>query len=440
VSYDGGMKWLFVPLTMATFWACGSHGNSASAGPGADAGALDADLDAEADGGLACDSTGVSKGPWVLHVDGTSAVVRWETCRPGTPLGVSYAPETGGSKKHATATESAFVTRRTIRVLNASAPPDFAGTWYMHDAAITGLSPSTCYSYGLDADSTVAARFCTARNPGDTVRFLAIGDTNPGLGFSTRDVLKHAVPLGFDFTIHGGDIEYYDSVVETYAYWFELMPSLLRGGAFMPAIGNHDSDDQTGEPDDKWEQYTDRFWGGAGFDGNDEYYAFSSGGVWFLTVDTELPEDPTSAQFKWVESELAKASASPGYRFSVLYLHRPFLTCGDSGDKTAELAGMQPLFTKYKVPLVIQAHMHGYERFEVPASGQNAALTLVTAGGGGGAIQYPSQNISRSYCNQRVVSGAWFHAALFEIAPGQLSCKIVDDQGNVRDQFAHLVP
>src|ERR1019366_5531095 len=148
VSYDGGMKWLFVPLTMATLWACGSHSNSASVGPGSDAGALDADLDAEADGGVPCDSTGVSKGPWVLHVDGTSAVVRWETCRPGTPLGVSYAPETGGSKKHATATESAFVTLKTIRVFNASAPPDFAGTWYMHDAAISGLSPSTCYSYG----------------------------------------------------------------------------------------------------------------------------------------------------------------------------------------------------------------------------------------------------------------------------------------------------
>lgn len=430
------MRLLFLPLGLVTLWACGSHGGSATIlDGGADAGVADAAAEAEEDSGLPCDTTGLSKGPWVLHVDGTSAVVRWESCRKGTPLGVTYAPEGGGgAKKMATANESAFVVLQTIKVFNADATPDFAGTWYMHDAALTGLSPGTCYTYGLQADATVSARFCTARNPGDTVRFFAIGDTNPGLGFSTRDVLQHAVPLGFDFAVHGGDIEYYDSVVETYAYWFELMPSLLRGGAFLPAVGNHDSDDQSGEPSDKWEQYTDRFWGGAGFDGTDEYYAFNTGGVWFLTIDTELPFDPGSPQFTWVQSELAKAAASPGYRFSILYLHRPFLTCGDSGDKTVELAGMQPLFTKYKVPMVLQAHMHGYERFEIPG------LTLVTVGGGGGAIQDPNLNTSRSYCNQRVVSGPWYHAAVCEIPPGQLSCKIIDDQGNIRDTFTKVVP
>jgi hypothetical protein len=422
-------KWLFAPLSAALLWACGSHGSSAAAtdaGPDASA--------SEGDSGLPCDTTGLSKGPWVLHVDGTSAIVRWETCRAGTPLGVSYGPESGGAKKKASANESAFDVVHTIKVFNADAPPDYAGTWYMHDAAITGLSPSTCYAYGLDIDATVKARFCTARNPGDTVRFLAIGDTNPALGFSTRDVLSHTTPLGFDFALHGGDIEYYDSLVETYAYWFELMPPLIRGGAFLPAIGNHDSDDQSGEPDDKYEQYTERFWGDAGFDGASEYYAYQTGGVWFLTVDTEEPITSGSTQFQWVQKELARASASPGYRFSIFYLHRPFLTCGDTGDDTAALAQLQPLFTQYKVPLVIQAHMHGYERFETPG------LTLVTAGGGGGAIGDVNANTTRTYCNQRVASGAYFHAVMFEITPGQIAGTVIDDQGNTRDSFQHAVP
>jgi hypothetical protein len=427
------MKWVFVPLGLLSVWACGS--TSTTAKPG-DAG-IDADV---GDSGLPCDATGLSKGPWVLHVDATSAIVRWETCRGVTPLGVTYASEAGGAKLKATASESPFVVTQTIRVFNADATPDYAGTWYMHDAQLGGLSPSTCYTYGVDIDATVKGRFCTARNPGDTVKFLAIGDTNPALGYSTRDVLSHTVPTApgtsadFDFTLHGGDIEYYDSLVETYAYWFQLMPSMLREGAFLPAIGNHDSDDQSGEPMDKYEQYTERLWGNAGFDGANEYYAYQTGGVWFLTVDTEEPITQGGTQYAWVQSELAKAAASPGYRFSIFYLHRPFLTCGDTGDNTAALMQLQPLFVQYKVPLVIQAHMHGYERFETPG------LTLVTTGGGGGAIGDVNQNTSRTYCNERVASGAWFHAMLFTIAPGMLSATVVDDQGNVRDRFAHPVP
>jgi hypothetical protein len=78
--------------------------------------------------------------------------------------------------------------------------------------------------------------------------------------------------------------------------------------------------------------------------------------------------------------------------------------------------------------------MHGYERFEIPG------LTLVTAGGGGGALGDVNANTSRSYCNERVASGAFFHAEQFEIGPGTLSCTVVDDQGNVRDSFSHTVP
>lgn len=426
--------WLFVPLSACVLWACGSGKSTAAP---ADAGAGDAGQDA----GIPCDPVGVSKGPWVLHVDGSSAVVRWEACRKGDPAGLTFTPESGGATRTATSTETPFVVTQTIKVFDAAAPPDWAGTWYMHEAQLSSLAPATCYVYRLDANPTAAGRFCTARNPGDTLRFLAVGDTNPALGNSTRDIMSHVVPAaaqaasGFDFTVHCGDIEYYSSFVETYAYWFELMPPLLRQGAFLPAVGNHDGDDQTGEPMDKFQQYTDRFWGGAGFWGTDEYYGFSSAGVYFFTIDTEDPIDPSSVQFQWLANQLEHASAQPGYRFSILFLHRPFLTCGDTGDDTSDLAQMQKmLFTKYHVPLVIQAHMHGYERFELPG------LTVVTAGGGGGALGDVNANTSRSYCNERVASGAFFHAEAFTVSPGMLSMQAIDDQGNVRDSFEHAVP
>jgi hypothetical protein len=408
--------------------ACGSskNGDALQADAGGD--------DAGDDGGIPCDGSGLSKGPLALHVDGTSAVIRWEACRQGTPPGVSYAPESGGASQHADALETPFVTTQTYRALNAAAPPDYAGTWYMHEVQLTGLTPATCYRYGLDVDSTVQARFCTARNPGDPVRFLAIGDTNPALGTSTTDVLSHVLPKNPDFTAHGGDIEYYDSLVETYALWFQLMAPLLRQGAFEAAIGNHDSDTQAGEPSVKYEQYTQRFFGGAGFDGTDAYHSYSSGGVYFFVLDTEQPIDPESIQMQWLANELQKVSALPGYRFSVLTMHRPFWTCGDTGDDPADLAQLMPTLQQYKVPLIIQAHMHGYERFET------TGLTIVTAAGGGGAIGNPDQNTSRSYCNLRVASGGFFNGVIFDVTPGQLAGTVIDDQGNVRDSFQHAVP
>lgn len=417
-----------VPLSLYAAGACSSSKNASAPG---DAGAGDA----EVEGGVPCNATGISKGPWSLHVDTTSAVIRWEACRAGTNAGLTYAKEQGGPSLAAKSTETPFVVDKTIVALNADASPDYAGTWYMHEAQLTGLSPGTCYKYRLDADQTTEARFCSAHESGDTFKFLAIGDTNPALGFSTTNVLDHVVPVGFDFTVHGGDIEYYDSIVETYAIWFRLMAPLLREGAIMPAIGNHDGDMQKGEPGDKFQQYTQRFWGGAGFWGTDTYYGFSNGGVYFFTLDTENPIDPSSVQFQWLANQLQQASTQPGYRFSVLYVHRPFLTCGDTGDDPADLMQMQQqLFGKYKVPLVIQAHMHGYERFELPG------LTIVTAAGGGGALGNVNGNTSRSYCNERVVSGAFFHGDVFTIAPGMMSMQAIDDQGKVRDSFAHAVP
>ena len=68
--------------------AGGAAGAGGSAGQAGDAGA----------GGEApakCDTKGVSKGPWVVATDGTSAKIRWQTCVPGAK-DVAITPEGGG--------------------------------------------------------------------------------------------------------------------------------------------------------------------------------------------------------------------------------------------------------------------------------------------------------------------------------------------------------
>jgi acid phosphatase type 7 len=386
--------------------------------------------DAGADAGFACEATGISKGPWVLAVDGTSAKVRWEACRQGTKALLSFMPEAGGEAKDVSSKEAPFeVTETAIAPLNPEAPPDQAGTFYMHEAALTGLSPGTCYSYELAAEPSRGGRFCTARPPGDDLRFIMVGDTNPALGGHTPKIMDHVLAKDPDFTLHGGDIQYYSSTLETWAFWFPALQPMLSQGAFLPSIGNHESETPV-----EFEQYYLRFFGGAGFEGTNDYYRFESGGVFFFSLNTELPLDLGSVQGTWLSSQLDAASKSPGYRFSVIYLHKPLVTCGDTGQSTAVREQFEPLFTQYKVPLVLQAHMHGYERFELNG------ITYITSGGGGGSLSNVDENIERPECASRMSSGAFWHAMVFEVSAGQLKGSAIDEDGAVRDEFTKVVP
>ncbi len=376
----------------------------------------------------------MSKGPWSFAIDGTHARLRWEACRAGTVGEVLYAPEAGGASVSAPSVETSFVTMNTYTAaLAPSATPDYAGTWTMHDVALGGLAPATCYAYHLAADATRTGRFCTARPSGAPLTFMSIGDTNPGLGPYAAGDLMYALPKNPDFTIHGGDIQYYDSYLETWASWFPVMQPMLSQGGFFPAIGNHEAE----EPDE-YVAFTNRYFGDAGFDGvsNDmeQYYRFSSAGVWFFSLDTEQALDPGSTQGGWLVKELADATTQPGFRFSIVYFHRPLVTCGDTDDNPMLRALLEPFFLQYHVPIVIQAHMHGYERFEF------GDITYLTIAGGGGLIGNPDANTSRSYCDMRVSSGGIRHAAIFDVGTGKIDGTIIDYQGNVFDSFTETVP
>jgi hypothetical protein len=391
---------------------------------------VDAGTDPPDAAGPPCDGTGITKGPWTLAIDGASAKVRWEACRAGVTGKVTVTPEAGGEAKEFTSAESTFeVTETFIAPFNDKAQPDFAGTYYMHEASLTDLAQGTCYRYELAADAIRKGRFCTARAPGDLVRFMVIGDTNPALGGHTERIIASLLPKNFDFTLHGGDLQYYSSTLETWAYWFQWLQPMLAQGGFFPAIGNHES-----EMPGEFEQYYLRFFGTAGFDGTDRYFRFESGGVHFFALDTEQALDLGSLQGTWLSAGLDEASKAPGYRFSVLYFHKPLVTCGDKGDSPSVKAQLEPLFAQYKVPLVIQAHMHGYERFTI-----NNTVYL-TSGGGGGVLGEIDENNERAYCAMRASSGAFKHAVLIEIGATEIKGTVIDADGMERDAFTHPTP
>jgi hypothetical protein len=220
-------------------------------------------------------------------------------------------------------------------------------------------------------------------------------------------------------------VQYYDSGLETWDYWFGKMQPMLSQGAFFPAVGNHEF-----EKEDEYAAYFARYF----INNPTSYYAFSSGGVHFFSLDSELPLALGSQQGAWLDARLAEAAATPGFRFSVVYLHKPLVTCGDKSSDDAVRAQFTPLFDSYGVTLVIQAHMHGYERFELDG------ITYVTTGGGGGALGDVDENIDRPECAFREASGAFRHAMSFDVGAGELRMAAIDDQGAIRDEVTKIVP
>jgi hypothetical protein len=378
-------------------------------------------------------ATTLTKGPWVQRVDETSATIKWESSSSGC-VEAAFAAE-GGK-------ETVAVGAPTETNVVASWPynqkqPDLPGTYYRNQVPLTGLTPSTCYDYRIVGSGQYSGdqpgRFCTARNSGDPITFFAVGDTNPLLGH-TLPTFKYTLPTKPDFVIHLGDMHYYTSVQETWAYWFPTMAPMLRAGALFPTIGNHDD---TSDGMDSYVDFYGRLFTPASPDMTTEWYHYHSGGVYFFSIDTDEALDAGTPQETWLANTLADASKQPGFRFSVVYMHRPFYTLGDTSPQLTARQVLEPIFMATGVKLVLAGHMHGYERFETPSG-----ITWVTCAGGGGVINDVNANVANYPMDApyRVAVSNHYHDCLYSVTTGKLSSTVIDEFGATIDQFDKSVP
>lgn len=370
-----------------------------------------------------CGTTGLSKGPWVLSVDGTSAVVRWETCtQQSTQL--TYGAEGNAPSQEAQGASTSHEILTETKSILSSRGADLAGLWWLHEVKLQNLNPSTCYAYRVADDRE--GRFCTARKSGEAVRFTFIADTNPGLDDKAANkLLARIEAFKPDFSLHGGDMQYYSSALEPYAWWFGAMAPQFRVGALWPAVGNHEM-----EKPDEFEDYYVRFWGGIGTDNQEHTYHFENGGIHFFSLNTEADLKPGSSQLAWVNEQLPKAKQQPGFRFSVVFMHRPLVTCGDTGDLVPEREALMPLFKDNGVRLVLAGHMHGYERFDLDG------IPFLVAGGGASKPGDVGVNTQRPLCAQRQASGVFPHVLYVTVEGDKLSGSVIDDQDQERDTFS----
>ncbi len=375
------------------------------------------------------------KGPWVIRTDVDRASVVWETRLAVDSPTVAFEPEEGGGLlRSAEGTSDPYDVRATYGVGSPLVDePDPPGIFYLNTVELTGLSPASCYRYAIDGYPEHGGRLCTMHEPHDhstPIAFYVVGDTNPAL-MNTGRILAAGKPERSEFAIHVGDLQYYTSLIETYQVWFPLMERLLSAGAMFPCVGNHEF-----EIDGEFEDYYKRFWRNPGQDGDSIRYHFATGGVHFFSLSTEHELLEGSEQYEWLTARLAEVEALPDYRFSIVFLHRPLFTVGDSHPVLEIRAALMPVLQRHNVPLVLAGHMHGYERFEV------GEITFVTTGNGGAVRDDVDANIG-AYPDDaalRVASGRFFESMRILIEGDTIHGSTVDDLGMVQDSFDKTVP
>lgn len=370
-----------------------------------------------------CTGKAATKGPWVMRAGEREATVFWESRESGCSE-VELSLEDGSGKRivegAAADTEVTVVHGREVQ----ARPPDVAGNFAIHSVRVDGLEPGTRYRYRTSAEAHDEGRFCTARPPGSPFKFMAIGDTAAVWGF-TEKVVAAGLARQPDFIVHGGDLQYFTTFQESWASWFEDTRPLFAAGAFFPAVGNHEF-----EIPNEFDAYYSRFFAEPGQVGTTRWYRFATGGVHFFSVDTESSFAPGSAQRTWLEAELAAVKSEPGYRFSVVFFHKPIYALGRHGPRLDLRKELQPLIEANDVKLVIQAHVHGYERFEV-----NGVTYLVT-GGGGAPLYDMDEEVSQHPLDEplRKFRARQYHSVIVSVGE-KLSGEVVNETGAVIDTF-----
>jgi acid phosphatase type 7 len=302
-----------------------------------------------------------------------------------------------------------------------------------HELTLTNLLPSTKYFYQVTctaADGTVlkgnASTFETAVNENEAFSFCVIGDTqrNP---VATAKVAKVMWDRRPNFVVHMGDV-----VDDGAAGWqwtgdlFKPCAELFSRVPMFPTIGNHEKNHAS---------YYKYF----SLPKPEYYYTFRYGNIDFFSIDTNKDVGPTSEQYKWLEKQLADSTA----KWTIVFHHHPLYSSDsdDYGDtnKTNSTYGAlkhKPLIAlveKYKVDIVMNGHIHLYERTQPIRAGKvdpKGTIHITSGGGGGGLEQFePTPSFFK---NQ---GRSTYHCCYFTVVGGKLTGHVFDSDGQLFDQF-----
>jgi predicted phosphodiesterase len=172
----------------------------------------------------------------------------------------------------------------------------------------------------------------------------AVGDW--GCKSATEDTVNNIISKSPEVVLGLGDNAYEDHA----DCWFDTLDPIID--KTITAIGNEDV-----EPRGNVDEYMNRF----GL--SEQYYTYRYGNVFVLVMSTEVPFDEGSEQFDFVERSLSEASSDPDVDWIIVMYHKLMYTSPSSSAPSSGLAETyHEMFEEHGVDLVLQGHIHNYER------------------------------------------------------------------------------
>ena len=139
--------------------------------------------------------------------------------------------------------------------------------------------------------------------------------------------------------------------------WFNIISPLANSDRFKITFGAHD----VSRGIKAYTQYLNYF------NLTRPYYSFDYGNVHFLAMATPknkfIPYNDTSEQYKFVKRDLMDAHKDKNIDWIIVYTFRTFYSSNTTHPGLDELQdAYHPMFDKYDVDVVLQAHNHNYQR------------------------------------------------------------------------------
>jgi len=179
--------------------------------------------------------------------------------------------------------------------------------------------------------------------------FVAAGDF--ACDKNAKKTVKGMIEQKPELILALGDLSYENSG----ACWIDLFPKKYHDNVKV-TLGYHDVKAPNGGSKPA-KQYIKHF------DLDKEYYSFNYKNVHFLTLSTEITVDKGSKQYKFVKKDLEKASKDENIDWIVVFGYRPMYSTESQHKGNADLrTTYHPLFDKYGVDVVLNAHNHNYQR------------------------------------------------------------------------------
>jgi len=99
------------------------------------------------------------------------------------------------------------------------------------------------------------------------------------------------------------------------------------------------------------------------FNLSQDYYSFNYQNVHFIALATEIQFDINSPQYNFIKNDLDSNSKNPEIKWIVVFSYRPQYSSPTKHQGNVDLRDLyHPLFQKYHVDIVLQAHNHNYQR------------------------------------------------------------------------------